>query len=225
MHNVDWKKVKSDIERQGYAIIPKALKDGDISSLLSECPQTTRFAFNKGQKLQQNISFYPSTVLQLREILYRNLFDLAAKWSSDYNGADVLPATLQEYDQQYTTENTMLSGIFYRHSDKDNGNKGHLYNFHQDLRRNFPFQALTVLNDASEYTDGQFLLRDSDDNKTIRRIKLGKGDMLIFPSRYRKINDPKEGQIFVKADHSLEAIKTPMLSKNKGQRISLPFMI
>jgi len=126
----------------------------------------------------------PPLIAKVRSALYAALVPTANVWSERLGLDDRYPPELSEMlARAHAAGQERPTPLLLRYGAGD-------YNaLHQDTYGEiaFPFQGTVLLNDAGDFTGGEFVLVESKPRRqsVAHVITLGRGDLVVFPNRLR----------------------------------------
>lgn len=190
---IDSAVVASQLEANGFAVIPQSIDRETAHRLRAEFAEENRFRstvvmerHGYGKGVYRYFSYpLPPIVASLRERLYETLVPVANDWSRRL-GSDVrYPMTLPEMLIRCADAGQdRSSAILLKYGPGD-------YNaLHQDLygQVSFPLQATFLLSDpATEFTGGELVLYEAMPRRQsiAHVVPLGFCDCVVIPNRYR----------------------------------------
>jgi hypothetical protein len=221
INHIDAVKLADDLNRTGYAIIPKVLTEKECDILTSEYSNASlyrktvimeRHQYGLGEYKYFNYPL-PDAIQQLRTGIYPLLAPVANNWMRVLNIDKTFPDThagLLEYCHEQGQHKPTPLILKY-------GKSG--YNaLHQDLYGEvfFPMQAVVFLSEAGEdHQGGEFVLVEQRPRAQSRAIVLkpGKGDVLVFTTNFRPVQGSR-GYHRVNMRHGVSEV-------TEGQRYTL----
>lgn len=211
----DWAAVTCDLDRQGWAVLPKLLtKDqsdavadmyGDTLAFRSHVVMA-RHGFGKGEYRYFSYPL-PDLVQELRAGLYQQLAPVANAWH-ERMGMDVrFPATHAEFlERCHATGQHRSTPLLLQYGPGD-------YNcLHQDLygEHVFPLQVATLLSQPhEEFEGGEFVLTEQRPRMQSRPavVPLAKGDAVVFAVNSRPHRGTK-GDYRVMLRHGVSELRS-----------------
>lgn len=193
----DQDKIQTDLDLEGYSIVPKLLVDDDCDALMRGYSNTSQFRkrivmaqHNFGQGEYQYFDYpLPSVVQGLRAQCYTVLHPIANHWHRTMGLEGEFPASHSDYLKRCRgAGQTRATPLILKYGKDD-------YNcLHQDLygEHVFPLQLAVLLSAPREdFEGGELVLTEQRPRMQSRPlvIPLSKGDGVVFPVRYR----PKQG--------------------------------
>lgn len=199
LHELDWHKIKTDLDNTGYALLPRLLSDDDCRELVSLYNEEKifratinmkRYNFGKGEYKYFSYPL-PEIIQYLREGLYTPLSSIANEWHNNLKIERLFPAShkdlIKECNQKEQTRPTALI-LKYE--------QGDFNTLHQDLYGDvyFPLQVVVFLTEPGvDYTGGEFVLIEQRPRLQSKAIVLqpGKGQVVIFTTNFRAAKGTK----------------------------------
>ena len=193
--DLDLMELENDLDRQGWARLPKRLSTEVCAELVSLYDDKTRFrskvvmarhGFGRGE--YQYLRYpLPDPIQSLRKNLYLTVQPIANRWNAAM-GIDVqFPATHDEFlERCRAAGQSRPTPLILRYGSGD-------YNcLHQDVygEHVFPIQVAILLSDpATDFAGGEFVLTEQRPRMQSRAavVPLGQGDAVIFPVRHRPV--------------------------------------
>ncbi|MFV0296229.1 MAG: 2OG-Fe(II) oxygenase [Hyphomicrobiaceae bacterium] len=212
--SVDWQRVGSDLDTNGYAVMPKLLTPAQCSRVSEMYPEDERFrsrivmarhGFGKGEYKYFSYPL-PDLISQLRTGLYPELALVANRWNMEM-GIDVqYPKThaafLERCHEAGQTRPTPLQ-LQYGAGD---------YNcLHQDLygEHVFPLQVAILLSEPGrDFQGGEFVLTEQRPRMQSRAavVPLRQGDAVVFAVHHRPVRGTR-GTYRVNLRHGVSEIR------------------
>ena len=207
--------VEADLDRQGWAILPKLVSQGECETLTSLYADEVHFrsrivmarhGFGRGEYQYFRYPL-PDPVQSLRTELYRWIMPIANRWNAAM-GIDVqYPATHDQFLARcYDAGQPWPTPLMLKYGPGD-------YNcLHQDIygEHVFPLQVAVLLSDpASDFTGGEFVLTEQRPRMQSRAcvVPLKQGDAVIFPVRNRPVQGVR-GIYRVNLRHGVSEIRS-----------------
>jgi hypothetical protein len=217
----DWTAIASDLDRQGWAILPKLLSTDEsdaVAGLYGDTPAfrshvvMARHGFGKGEYRYFSYPL-PEVVQRLRTDLYPKLVPVANAWH-ERMGMDVrFPATHGAFLARcHAAGQRRPTPLLLRYGPGD-------YNcLHQDLygAHVFPLQVATLLSEPHEaFAGGEFVLTEQRPRRQSRAavVPLTKSDAVVFAVNSRP-HRGSSGDYRVALRHGVSAVRA-------GQRHTL----
>jgi uncharacterized protein len=212
---LDWKMIASDLDRQGWSVLPKLLtadQSDAISGMYGDTPVfrshivMARHGFGKGEYRYYSYPL-PDIVQELRTGLYSKLTPIANAWH-DRMGVDVhFPATHAEFlERCHAAGQRRPTPLLLQYVPGD-------YNcLHQDLygEHVFPLQVATLLSKPNEtFEGGEFVLTEQRPRMQSRAavVPLTKGDAVVFAVNSRPHRGSK-GDYRVMMRHGVSEVRS-----------------
>ena len=217
----DWSAVHAALDRDGCALLPRLLDDGQCAALRGHYADSGHFrsrvimqrhGFGRGE-YQYFAEPLPALVRQLRETLYPRLAPLANDWARRL-GEDLLyPDTLDEFRAQcHAAGQTRPTPLLLRYGAGD-------YNcLHQDLYGSlyFPLQIIVLLSEPGEdFEGGELVLVEQRPRMQSRPqvLSLRRGDAAVIATDHRPASGSR-GWYRLKLRHGVSRIE-------RGERYTL----
>ena len=218
---MDWTEIEARLDRDGWALLPRALTPEACASLRATYEQEAPFrsrvvmarhGFGRGE--YQYFAYpLPAVVATLRTTLYPPLARVANRWNEamgiDVRFPDDHAAFLERCARAGQSKPTPLL-LSYREGD---------YNcLHQDVygEHVFPLQVAFLLSrPGDDFEGGEFLLTEQRPRMQSRAhvVPLTQGDGVIFPVRHRPVKGSR-GYYRVTLRHGVSEVR-------KGERKTL----
>jgi hypothetical protein len=219
---LDWDGLRDELDTRGYAVTAPLLDAGECAALRALFDDEPRFRstvdmarhrFGDG-RYRYFAHPLPSPIGELRAALYARLAPVANAWSARLGGPDdAYPAELGELlDRCHAAGQERPTPLILRYG------AGDWNALHQDLYGEvfFPFQAVTVLDEAGEDFDGgEFVLVEQRPRAQSRAhvISPPRGAFVLFPTRER----PNPG---ARGDHRV-GLRHGVSTVTRGSRTAL----
>lgn len=185
----NWPQVGTDLDAQGYAVIPGLLTPETCAMLADAYDDESNFrsrvvmarhGYGRGE--YKYLAYpLPAIVAALRTNLYPPLAAIANRWNDTLHIEQQFPMDHARYLARcHAAEQTRPTPLILRYGEGD-------YNcLHQDLYGDevFPIQATVLLSRPGEdFTGGEFLLTEQRPRMQSRAevVPLAQGDAVIFP--------------------------------------------
>jgi len=211
----DWAAVGDDLDRQGWAVLPKLLTVHESDAIAGMYEETDRFrshvvmarhGFGKGEYRYFAYPL-PDLVQDLRTSLYPRLVPIANAWH-DRMGIDVrFPADHAAFlDRCHAAGQRRPTPLLLQYGPGD-------YNcLHQDLygEHVFPLQVAILLSEPHEaFEGGEFVLTETRPRMQSRAtvVPLTKGDAVVFAVNSRPHRGTK-GDYRVALRHGVSALRS-----------------
>ena len=190
---LDWPRIATDLNEQGYATIGPLLTPHQCNELAANYKNASQFrsrvimgrhGFGRGE--YQYYSYpLPPLVQSLRESLYPPLACIANKWNESLGFSSTFPLEHKQYQHLcHQAGQTRPTPLLLQYQQGD-------YNcLHQDLYGAlvFPLQATLLLSDpARDFTGGEFVLTEQRPRMQSRVsvVPLRQGEAVIFAVNHR----------------------------------------
>ena len=210
----DWPRIRTDLDRQGFALTGRLLTDDECAGLVagydtdSQFRSTIRMArYNFGQGEYRYYAYpLPALIQQWREVAYGELAPLAADWMAKMGREVRYPAAYRDYLQQcHEAGQARPTPLILRYGKDD-------YNcLHQDLYGDevFPIQMAILLDQpGQDFEGGEFVLTEQRPRMQSRArvIPLQKGQGVVFAVNERPV-EGKRGFYRVKMRHGVSEVR------------------
>jgi uncharacterized protein len=212
---VSFDALEADLDRQGWAILPKLVSQGECETLTSLYADEALFrsrivmarhGFGRGE-YQYFCYPLPDPVQSLRTELYLWIMPIANRWNAAM-GIDVqYPATHDQFLARcHAAGQPRPTPLMLKYGPGD-------YNcLHQDIygEHVFPLQVAVLLSDpATDFTGGEFVLTEQRPRMQSRAcvVPLKQGDAVIFPVRNRPVQGGR-GVYRVNLRHGVSEIRS-----------------
>jgi uncharacterized protein len=192
VHELDWQVINEQLDDRGFALTEQVYSSAECHGLAGlfdgdgfrSSVDMARHRFGEG-RYRYFAHPLPELVEGARGSFYGHLAPIANDWSERLRGvAPRFPAShgeLLERCRAAGQERPTPLLLRYREGDWNA--------LHQDLYGEvyFPFQVVTVLSDASEYSGGEFVLLEQRPRAQSRAhvLRPEQGAFVIFPTRER----------------------------------------
>ncbi|MDB5464338.1 MAG: proline hydroxylase [Phenylobacterium sp.] len=212
---IDWFRVSTDLDAQGWAILPNLLSQAEADSIAGLNGQEAGFrsrvmmarhGFGRGEYRYFSYPL-PDMIQRLRASAYRQLAPIANRWQErlgqEVRFPDDHPAFLERCHQAGQVRPTPLL-LEYGPDD---------YNcLHRDLygEHVFPLQIAVLLDEPGEdFTGGEFVMTEQRPRMQTRPmvLPLRKGDAAVFAVAGRPVNGVR-GDYRVKLNHGVSKLHT-----------------
>jgi uncharacterized protein len=189
-----WDEVSEAMIRDGYAVIPTVLTDGECTTLIASYEDESlfrshvvmaRFGFGRGE-YKYFKGPLPPLIRDLRQELYPRLAPIANQWAEKIGGAKY-PEKYEQYLKLcHAAGQVKPTPLLLRYE------AGDFNCLHQDLYGElaFPFQLTFFLSRPQvDFTGGEFVLVEQRPRMQSRATVLtpNPGQAVIFPTRYRSV--------------------------------------
>lgn len=216
-----WNFVASEMHEKGFALVPKFLTAEQCDELINgydnqgayrKTVVMERHRFGLGEYKYFNYPL-PELIQQIRTTVYTHLAPIANAWFK-----------VLKIDQQFPAHHAELLEHCHKKDQRKatvlilKYGKGGYNTLHQDLYGDvyFPVQTVLFLSDPGrDFTGGEFVLTEQIPRAQSKALVLspGKGDMLIFTTRFRPLKG-KNGYYRVNMKHGVSEVRS-------GQRYTL----
>jgi len=212
---VDWDKVRENLDRQGWAVLPGLLAEPECDAtsalygpgdLFRSHVVMARHGFGQGEYRYFSYPL-PPLVEQLRTTLYPRLVPVANHWH-ERMGMDVrFPAAHAAFlERCHAAGQARPTPLLLQYGPGD-------YNcLHQDLYGDhvFPLQVAVLLSHPCEdFTGGEFILTEQRPRMQSRAsvVPLAKGDAVVFAVNQRP-HKGSRGDYRVKMRHGVSTVRS-----------------
>jgi uncharacterized protein len=207
--------LEADLDRQGWAILPQLVSQGECEALTSLYADEAHFrsrivmarhGFGRGEYQYFRYPL-PGPVQSLRTELYPWIMPIANRWNAAM-GIDVqYPATHDQFLARcHDAGQPRPTPLMLKYGPGD-------YNcLHQDIygEHVFPLQVAVLLSDpATNFTGGEFVLTEQRPRMQSRAcvVPLKQGDAVVFPVRNRPVQGVR-GVYRVNLRHGVSEIRS-----------------
>jgi len=211
----DWQRIGTELDEQGWAILPGLLDDAACDAVAELYDSNTGFrsrvvmarhGFGRGEYRYFAYPL-PGTIETLRTALYPPLAGIANGWQQRLGHAARFPADHAEYLAHcHAQGQTWPTPLLLRYGPGD-------YNcLHQDLYGDevFPLQTAVLLAQPNtDFTGGEFVLTEQRPRMQSRVmvVPLSKGDGVVFAVNSRPVKGMR-GDYQVKMRHGVSRLLT-----------------
>jgi uncharacterized protein len=212
---VSFAKLETDLDRHGWAILPKLASERECENLTALYADEVHFrsrivmarhGFGRGEYQYFRYPL-PDPVQSLRTELYRWIMPIANRWNAAM-GIDMrYPATHDQFLARcHDAGQPRPTPLMLRYGPGD-------YNcLHQDIygEHVFPLQIAVLLSDpATAFTGGEFVLTEQRPRMQSRAcvVPLKQGDAVIFPVRNRPVQGGR-GTYRVNLRHGVSEVRS-----------------
>lgn len=197
---IDWERVETQFEQQGFASVEQVINEDmceklvsmyDIAPEFRKTVEMARHGFGKGSYRYWHYPL-PEAVQLLRECLYPHLARIANRWMRELGTELSYPGNLKNmlalcHQHQQLQPTPLL--LKYQ--------QGGYNTLHQDIYGEvfFPLQAAVFLSQKNEdYCGGEFVLTQQTPRAQSKAtvISPNRGDLILFPTRYRSIKGSRK---------------------------------
>jgi uncharacterized protein len=218
---LDWSSLASQLDAQGWAVLPKLVDEADCNATAALYGDGTRFrshvimarhGFGRGEYRYFSYPL-PPLVQGLRDALYPRLAPLANRWHERMGLAARFPAEHRAFIERcHEAEQTRPTPLLLQYGPGD-------YNcLHQDLygEHVFPLQAAVLLSEpGAQFEGGEFVITEQRPRMQTRAavVPLCKGDAVLFAVNSRPVKGSR-GDFRVHLRHGVSLVRS-------GQRHTL----
>lgn len=192
---IDWSRLASDLDEQGWAILPRLLQDRECAAIVALYDREqgfrskvvmARHGFGRGEYKYFAYPL-PAHVQALRTHLYLRLAPIADRWHEAMGTQIRFPANHADFIERcHDAGQTRPTPLLLRYVKDD-------YNcLHQDLygEHAFPLQVAALLDEpGKDFAGGEFVLAEQRPRMQSRPavVPLGKGDAVVFAVSSRPV--------------------------------------
>jgi hypothetical protein len=210
---IDWKTVSSDLDAQGWSVVPKLIMDTDCDAVTAlydgdagfrSRVVMARHGFGRGEYRYFSYPL-PPIIQNLRTSLYPHLAPIANRWHERMGIDSRFPKTHRAFlDRCHAAGQTRPTPLLLRYGAGD-------YNcLHQDLygEHVFPLQVAVLLSEPGrDFSGGEFVLTEQRPRMQTRPavVPLGKGDAVLFAVNNRPMQGTR-GDYRVALRHGVSEI-------------------
>jgi hypothetical protein len=213
MHR-DWQDVESDLNAQGWALLPKLIPASAAARLQGLYDREIfrshiimgRHGFGRGEYKYFSYPL-PDPLTELRPALYEQLAPIANRWAALRNEETRYPARHRDFlDRCHQAGQGRPTPLLLKYGPGD-------YNcLHQDLygEHVFPLQVAILLSQpGTDFTGGEFVMTEQRPRSQSRAsvIPLRQGDGVVFAVHRRPVKG-KKGTYTVNHRHGVSALVT-----------------
>jgi hypothetical protein len=218
---LDWSSLASQLDAQGWAILPKLLGEADCDATAALYGDGDHFrshvimarhGFGRGEYRYFSYPL-PPLVQGLRDALYPRLAPLANRWHERMGLAVRFPADHRAFIERcHEAEQTRPTPLLLQYGPGD-------YNcLHQDLygEHVFPLQGAVLLSEpGAQFEGGEFVITEQRPRMQTRAavVPLRKGDAVLFAVNSRPVEGSR-GDFRVHLRHGVSLVRS-------GQRHTL----
>ena len=211
MNHFDWAKIGEELDRQGCAVLPRALGIDQCHQLAASYAHPdlfrsrivmARHGFGRGEYAYFAYPL-PDLVAELRHALYAPLSLIANRWNEQLGIATRYPPQHVDFlERCHAAGQTRPTPLLLQYGPGD-------YNcLHQDLygEHVFPLQAAFLL--SADFTGGEFVLTEQRPRmqSRVEVVPLTQGDAVIFPVHHRPVTGGR-GVYRVNMRHGVSRIR------------------
>jgi uncharacterized protein len=212
---LDWRKLSSELDNQGSALIEGLLEPEECRFLAALYPQDSRFrsrvvmsrhGFGRGEYKYFSYPL-PDTVSELRTALYPRLAPIANRWNESLGIAVQYPTQHAEFLARCAEAGqTRPTPLLLQYEAGD-------YNcLHQDLygEHVFPLQVAILLSEPEkDFTGGEFVITEQRPRMQSRAevVPLRQGDAVIFAVHHRPVKGTR-GMYRVNLRHGVSRVRS-----------------
>lgn len=195
MPEVDWARVASDLDAQGYALLPSMLARPECEAIAGRYVDDrlfrsrvvmARHGFGRGE-YKYFAAPLPSRIAALRVELFPPLAAIANRWNERLGVDERYPETHGRYlERCHAAGQTRPTPLLLRYESGD-------FNcLHQDVYGDivFPLQVAFLLSaPGADFIGGEFVLAEQRPRQQSRVavVPFDQGDAVVFPVRHRAV--------------------------------------
>jgi uncharacterized protein len=211
--SIDWKKVRTDLDTQGWTVVPKLLTLGEAEFVAGLYPREhgfrshvimARHGFGRGEYKYFSYPL-PPLIQTLRTATYPHLAPIANQWHERMRMEERFPPTHAAFlDRCHKAGQVRPTPLLLQYAAED-------YNcLHRDLYGDhvFPIQIAILLDQPGEDFDGgEFVMTEQRPRMQSRAmvLPLGKGDAAIFAVNSRPMKGTR-GDYQVRLNHGVSKL-------------------
>jgi hypothetical protein len=212
---IDWSRVSTDLDAQGWAVLPKLLAAAECEGVASLYDQghgfrsqviMERHGFGRGEYRYFSYPL-PPLVQNLRTTVYPHLAPLANRWHERMGNAVRFPDDHAAFIERcHAAGQTRPTPLLLRYGPDD-------YNcLHQDIygEHVFPLQVAILLSQPGvDFDGGEFVMTEQRPRMQTRAavVPLHKGDAVVFAVNSRPVRGVK-GDYQVKLRHGVSRLRS-----------------
>ena len=212
---VDWDRVASDLDHQGWALTEPLLTPAEREALIGSYDDDAKFrsrvvmarhGYGRGEYRYFSYPL-PELVAELRPALYERLFPIANRWRAGLGVGKPFPAAHAEYlERCHAAGQKRPTPLILRYGPGD-------YNcLHQDLYGDlvFPLQAAFLLSEPDkDFTGGEFVLTEQRPRmqSRVNVVPLKAGEAVIFAVNHRPVQGSR-GTYRVTMRHGVSPVQS-----------------
>jgi hypothetical protein len=213
--------ISEQLSTQGYSLITGIMADAfcnELRAIFSEDERFRKAVVMEEKQYGRGVYKYfdyplPAVVSECRSQLYTALYPIANEWMPLAKSRKKYPETLEAFTEIcHQLGQKKATPLILKYGE------GGFNEMHQDLygEMYFPFQVAVMLSDPIEdYSGGDFLIEEAyrGDQKMLKRIRVQKGDAIVFCTRFR-LEQVDERWMKIPVQHGVEKITS-------GERFTL----
>jgi uncharacterized protein len=212
---IDWSRVSTDLDAQGWAVLPKLLAGAECEAVAALYDQDRGFrsqvimerhGFGRGEYRYFSYPL-PALVQDLRTTVYPHLAPLANRWHERMGNAVRFPDDHAAFIERcHAAGQTRPTPLLLRYGRDD-------YNcLHQDIygEHVFPLQVAILLSQPGvDFDGGEFVMTEQRPRMQTRPavVPLHKGDAVVFAVNSRPVRGAK-GDYQVKLRHGVSRLRS-----------------
>lgn len=212
---LDWQNLTQEMHQKGFARISQLLTNDQCEELKANYSKPNlyrktvvmeRYRFGLGEYKYFDYPL-PSTIQQIREMIYPKLAPIANTWMKVLNIDQTFPTTFKDLQSLCHANNQRKATVLILKY-----GVGGFNTLHQDLYGDvyFPIQTVLFLNDPeNDYQGGEFVMTEQIPRAQSKAIviKPKKGDMLMFTTNFRPVRGTK-GYYRVNMKHGVSEVQS-----------------
>jgi hypothetical protein len=215
VESIDWRAVASDLDAQGWAVVPKLLQGPECDAIASLYAEEegfrsrvvmARYGFGRGEYRYFSYPL-PPLIEGLRSGVYPHLAVIANRWQMRLGREAGFPEKHEDFLARcHAAGQTRPTPLLLKYGADD-------YNcLHQDLygEHVFPLQATVLLSQpGSDFEGGEFVITEQRPRMQTRAavVPLYKGDAVILAVNSRPVKGVK-GDYQVKLRHGVSRLRS-----------------
>jgi uncharacterized protein len=222
--NLDWPRITADLEKEGYALLPKFLdaeRAKELAQLVlnsaAKSPQKSLGTFELGRgALWQLTGSLPDPLAVWRETFYEQLAPIASHWNKTMGTGSPYPGTLTDFLRE---DRETLQGR--SHATLSRLREGDYQALHQSTggKQTFPLQLMILLSEPdSDFTGGELVMTEQRPRMQSRPmvLPLRLGDAALITVAHRPFKGTK-GYYRVNLKHAISRV-------HGGERLGLELL-
>ena len=212
--SIDWQKLKTDLDQNGYGLINNLLTEEQCAALIDDFEEEALYRrhivmqqHGYGQGEYKYFAYpLPVPVSDMREKFYPPLAEIANDWADRLASEERYPRRLIDYTERcHNAGQLRPTPLILKY------NAGDYNRLHQDLygEHLFPLQMAILLSEPGmDFDGGEFILTEqrARQQSRVRVVPLKKGDAVIFAVNQRPIKG-KIGSVRVTMRHGVSDVR------------------
>jgi uncharacterized protein len=209
---LDWAEIGAELDREGYAVLPAVLEEGNIRSFLAECadrPENSNpgsHTFNLGfGSTWQLLPPLPNLLDAFAKDLYQPLARIANRWQGQLGLTTQFPPTLDELRRHLSRDGlkapqATLTRLLPGEHEALHQTPPHEHSFRLEV-------AVLLSEPGSDFTGGEFVMTEQRPRMQSRPIvvPLKRGDALVMAAAHRPFKGSK-GIYRVNMKHAISRV-------------------